>query len=311
MNATKQIETFQKQAQKYLDLLRKSREKDIIRLYKESLINVKKELLDLYSRIGIEDKTVMELRLKNLINSIKAELIKLSTDSNMQMKQTFNDIFKQSYYGTGYALTNSMELPITFGILNPKTIEEFLDKNTLYKIKWDKRNINNILKDGKKIENVIKGIRDEIGKGLIEGKGYAVTAKEITDRYSVMANKSLRIVRTESHRAQNLGNIDCLDKIDTDLSELGIDIKLSRIWDATLDGRTREDHQAMDGQEADENGYFNLNGELVTAPGQSTDPAQSINCRCSVRTVAQGEGIEPPKYQFNNYREWERAKGLS
>ena len=86
----------------------------------------------------------------------------------------------------------------------------------------------------------------------------------------------------------------------------------SVVWSATLDGRTRDDHAAMDQQVQDENGLFRLpDGETAPYPGwEGLSAAERINCRCTTRFQIDGyepalrrsrdEGLVP----YQSYAEW-------
>jgi uncharacterized protein with gpF-like domain len=54
-------------------------------------------------------------------------------------------------------------------------------------------------------------------------------------------------------------------------------------WIATRDGVTREDHAAADGQTVPMGEPFDVGGEMLDYPGdENGDPANTINCRCTV-----------------------------
>ena len=60
-------------------------------------------------------------------------------------------------------------------------------------------------------------------------------------------------------------------------------MKIARVWVSTKDGRTRDSHKAMDGQEADKDGFFHFPGGGQTAgPGLSGIAEEDIHCRCTV-----------------------------
>ena len=57
-----------------------------------------------------------------------------------------------------------------------------------------------------------------------------------------------------------------------------------RVWDATMDDRTREAHQAANGQDVGLDEPFTVDGEEMMHPGDfGASPGNVINCRCVVR----------------------------
>ena len=58
-----------------------------------------------------------------------------------------------------------------------------------------------------------------------------------------------------------------------------------REWVATPDDRTRDTHRALDGQTRKLNEPFEIDGQKAMFPGDFGDPAQDINCRCTIAAV--------------------------
>jgi uncharacterized protein with gpF-like domain len=84
------------------------------------------------------------------------------------------------------------------------------------------------------------------------------------------------------------------------------------IWDATLDGRTRPEHGAKDGEKRAEDGLFDpLDGVRPAYPGDGNlSAAMRINCRCRLRYEVEGyapllrrtreDGLVP----YQTYPQW-------
>lgn len=124
-------------------------------------------------------------------------------------------------------------------------------------------------------------IRSIVAKGLDDGKGYDVIARQIRQAAPQVAGvRAFVIARTETHTAAQFGQ-----QASADASQLD----MVKEWVAVEDSRTRTtppdafDHMAADGQTVEKGGMFNVSGELLKFPG---DPAGSagniINCRCGV-----------------------------
>jgi hypothetical protein len=85
---------------------------------------------------------------------------------------------------------------------------------------------------------------------------------------------AMRIARTEGHRIQCQAGMDACYKA----KDMGADVL--KQWDATLDARTRESHQQVDGQVRELDEKFS-NGLMF--PGDpSGGAAEVVNCRCAL-----------------------------
>lgn len=51
-------------------------------------------------------------------------------------------------------------------------------------------------------------------------------------------------------------------------------------WLTQRDGVVRPSHEAMDGTLADDDGYFNVNGDRMETPGGGSKASENVNCRC-------------------------------
>lgn len=110
----------------------------------------------------------------------------------------------------------------------------------------------------------------------------------ITARYSdsLLRLRAETIARTESIEALNYGRQAALEgAIDGGLQPKHV----TRIWSSSgRDGKTREDHLAMDGQEVGWGEPFTFpDGSQAMFPGDTSleaPPEQIINCRCTFQT---------------------------
>lgn len=124
-----------------------------------------------------------------------------------------------------------------------------------------------------------------VARAIREGK--PVSASD-TDRITGrLADRYLRlrgdaIARTETIPALNAGRREAVQQ----MIDRGVirSWQVQRIWDATGDARTREDHLLMEGQERDWGQPFQApDGSLLMGPGDNSlgaSAAQIINCRC-------------------------------
>jgi uncharacterized protein with gpF-like domain len=213
-------------------------------------------------------------RLTNLELSIAKQIKTLTAKGKRTVEKAFRDIASESFTATGTAIQKSLEVTVGFGVMNEEVIKTAI-LNPMQRITWSDALQENSAK-------YLSQIKTELSQGLIKGEGYAKIAKRLEKSTEMSANKTIRIVRTEGHRAQSVGRKLAVDKVEGASDRLGIKIK--RVWVATSDDRTRDSHKAMDGKEADDDGLFTLpSGVRTDGPGMSGVAEEDINCRCTVR----------------------------
>ncbi len=286
-------------------------EKELIKVYKNTLNAVRLELAKMYERYG-DNVTYSDMvkynRLAGIEKNISEELRVLNKETNGKITSSIKESFGNSYALTGYANESMLNMNLGFGALNKDAINAAV-LNKYDRIKWPDRLSKNT-------ENLNNQIRSAVTEGLIQGHGYSKTSNMVKDKIERDAYNTNRILRTESHRAQGEGRKYGFEKAKEAADKEGI--KMVRVWLATLDGRTRDSHQAMDGQYEDENGQFHFpEGGVADGPGMSGIAAEDINCRCD--TYTQVEDIPPGKRQdmeddelieYKTYQEWAKEKGV-
>jgi len=268
----------------------------LIAEYKIALTDTQDLLDKMYKKYGDKVKfsdMASYNRLDNLENQIKKVVAKLQRKQVAISKSGFKTIFKNGSYGTAFALESSLDLKLGFGLLNENVISRAIE-NPLDRIGWPNRGKQNLIK-------LTADLNSEITQGLIQGKGYAKTAKLFADKFNVGINKAIRIVQTESHRIRSQAFNDTLEDAKPYLDEAGAGF--GKVWIHHLTAGSskytpRSSHVAMDGVAANEDGDFTLPSGIKTAgPGLSGVPGEDINCTCGLRT--QIEDYEP-KFRRDN-----------
>ena len=118
-------------------------------------------------------------------------------------------------------------------------------------------------------------IRDIVYQAQQDGQGVRQIASAIRDYMTDMPVwRSEMIARTEAVSSANGANMTAWE-----LSG----IVEGKEWLSVQDDVTRDTHRAMDGKTAKTGELFTLpNGEQALGPGMFTDPAETINCRCTL-----------------------------
>lgn len=286
--------------------------KTIVDSYKKALAGIRNDIAKLYEKFG-DTVTYAELqqynRLVVLERNIENTLKEMGVNVKRDIRKAIKEFFMENYYRTGYAVETTAAVKLGFGMLSQSVIDAAI-YNQYDRIKWDKRLIQDIAKAN-------QHIREVLTQGLIQGHGYAKIAKKTKDTLGKSAYEMLRIMRTEGHRAQMAGRLLATDKAMGAADKIGMKVK--KVWVATLDDRTRDQHAEMDGQAADDDGIFHLpDGTTTDAPGHSGVAEHDINCRCDM--VIEFEDMpykerydQTNKQDINNitYSEWKDEKHIT
>lgn len=188
------------------------------------------------------------------------------------------DIYALNY---NQNVAGEKELGISFNLVDASTVRRMtlagdieLPYKHIDKIKdklWNTRQLNS-----------------EVLQGILQGQSMQKIADRILHIVGNDENAAIRNARTMVTGAENRGR---LDRYET-LQDQGAVIH--KIWLATNDGRTREWHMDMDGQEVDVNVPFQTilpDGTIdeIDYPGDpSGDPCNVYNCRCSMKSKIVG-----------------------
>lgn len=278
-----------------------------------------KQLAALEKRIAAEFKQAAE-ELTDTVNAYFAALKK--RDAEMAAKVEAGEITEQQYkqwrlaqIGRGKRFealrdkvaeryTNAHEVAVAYandatpGIytLNRNyvayTIEQVSDKADF--TLWDEQTVRRLieeqpglmpyyppkraLKRGIDLDYGKKQITASITSSILQGKGIDKISSDLQNRMHGMSLASaIRTARTATTAAQNAGRMDSYHAAE------GMGIKLKKEWLATLDGRTRHAHAMLDGQTAETDKPFHVDGYEIMYPGDTSAPGYLVyNCRCTL-----------------------------
>lgn len=134
------------------------------------------------------------------------------------------------------------------------------------------------LKRGIDLDYGKKQITASITSSILQGKSISRIADDMQQRMESMNRASaIRTARTSVTAAQNAGRMDSYAAAE----KMGI--KLKKEWLATLDGRTRHAHAMLDGQIAETDKPFHVDGYEIMYPGDTSAPGYLVyNCRCTL-----------------------------
>lgn len=123
-----------------------------------------------------------------------------------------------------------------------------------------------------------KQITSTVTSGILLGKSIKGLSNDLQNRIPDMNRTSaIRAARTAVTGAQNAGRMDSY------VSAEKMGIKLKKEWLATLDNRTRHAHAMLDGQKAEIDKPFKVDGREIRYPGDPTAAGYLVyNCRCTL-----------------------------
>lgn len=290
---------IEKQSEKVINRLLKRSESKIAKSYATALKEVNKEIALLYAKIGDEPSLVDAQKYNNLRNrqkSIATEINKLYNDIRIETLTLGKETFLESYYREAFNFEYQAQAKLGFGKVNPKVIEEAIN------FPASGRPIRERFKTNR--AGLIDKIDEQIVQGLIRGDSYGDIAKRIKKRTDIDLNRALLTARTESHRIQMQAKAKAFDEA----KERGVEFR--KVWDSASDDRTRESHDELDGQVADEDGYFHYDGMTAQGPSLWGEAEMDVNCRCGVTTDVVGYEREGTTKFGESYEDWREEKGI-
>ncbi len=114
---------------KAVDRLLTQNEKALIKLYKESLASIKKDIANLYEKMGTDISVANSMkynRLNNMAKSVQAELIGLASKSKTIISDGIKSSFNETYNITGYSVESGLGVDLGFAGLDREVASKIL-----------------------------------------------------------------------------------------------------------------------------------------------------------------------------------------
>lgn len=235
--------------------------------YKDALeeINSKIELLMARQDADMQHVIYQKQYQEALKTQIQAILETLQANEFETLSEYLAKSYEEGFLGTMYDM-HGQGIPLVFPIDQAQVLDAI---QTETKLSTDLYSAM-----GKDIKDLQKKIAGEISRGLTTGMMYSEISRNIASWARIPKNNAMRIARTEAHRIQCKAAYDAQYKA----KSKGADIV--KQWDATLDGKTRDSHRAIDGEVKELDEKFS-NG--LEYPGDTSGAAaEVINCRCAL-----------------------------
>lgn len=191
------------------------------------------------------------------------------------------NVFAENYNFTAFMIEKQGRGAVSFNLFNDRSAARLIREKPKMLPEWKIDQPKDYKWNRKKVENTIT-------QGIIQGKSIREMTGDLVENLCTTNDKRMNLfARTAMTGAQNAGKQTLME----DAEEEGIE--LVKKWVATLDSRTRDLHQELDGQEVpvDQPFTVDLNGQHyeIDYPGDpNADPEMCYNCRCTMVEVFKG-----------------------
>ena len=280
----------QKQVQK--SILKNEREilKNLESIYQQALDDIMVKINDLLARTDTQNlqsiiyQVEYQKALKSQISSI---LDQLHNNEFNSISEYLTKCYQEGWIGTFYDLQNQ-GIPLIFPIDQEQIVKAIQLDTKLSKNLYDSLGLD--------IKDLKSAIRTEISRGISQSYSYQQMATLIKRASGNSYNNSVRIARTEGHRITNEATYNAQVKAKSKGAQI------MKQWDATLDSKTRPEHQFLDGQLVEVDKPFkDSEGNEAMFPGGFGIASLDINCRCCL--------LQRAKWFIDNESEFTKMNG--
>lgn len=295
---------YQKEMQHLLQLQDQRVNRQLYNLYVDIVKELKKSLLAEYqSYENLSRSKKMDLkRMSAMLEAIDSQSQKLKTGLNGTIPDYLEKVGKMAYNELFYEYEQTRSA-IQFALLPEEELKTIIE-TPVAGLRLSQR-----INDGV-VSDLRKNIKSELTRSFVHGLSYQRTAKRLSELGSSSYRRALNITRTEAGRVSAIAR----QRSQKEAVDLGIEFK--KMWVATLDKRTRNTHQHLDGQQVGPEEYFEHNGLRTLQPHMFGIASEDCNCRC--RTISRLKDDDTPLLrrdsetgevvEYRNYREWENKK---
>lgn len=222
----------------------------------------------------------------------KAQMAKSLYHANENAMSIVNgsrfDVFAENANWAEYRIAKGIKIDPGFGIYNQQAVARLVIEQPKLlppsKVSYPKDMAWNMKKLGRALT-----------QGIIQGEGIEKIAERMSDVTGSSRKAMVLHARTSMTGAQNAGRIYGMEAA----QEFGINVK--KQWMATLDDRTRDSHQELDGQVQDVDKPFDsILGPIMYPGDYSADPANVYNCFVGETNIAtDSEIIRSYKHDYS------------
>lgn len=303
-------------AEKQTDALLDELEKRIVEEYKTALKGVQEKYDRFAARFAEEEKEKKKLfddgkitfnefmgwkrskilsgdKYKQLLNTLASDLAMADQKAMSIANGYMPEAYALNFNYTTYEIEMGVNANTGFALYSRETVEKLVKQN---EISLPKRKVDIPLDQ----QWNRKHLDSAILQGVLQGDSIPKISKRLQQVTDMDRKASIRNARTMMTGAQNGGRMSAYERA----ANLGI--KIQKEWMATLDSRTRDSHQKMDGERV---GWKKAFSNGLQYPGDpSGDPAEVYNCRCTMVPFYPDYEYEGISEKRITYKEWAKGK---
>ena len=285
---------------KELDAIEEKLRKEINKAYKQALKEMTDKFndatkefakLDKKKRQEVKDGKLSDreykawrkeqLMTKKWMMDMIAEISNKCTEATQKSAEIINDHLPQAYasgHNRGaYEIETGINASTSMTLIPTRAVRNAVDEG---KVLYPKSKVK-IPKD--RAWNA-KHLKAEIAQGIIQGESIDEIAKRLGKVAAMSASTAMRMARTMTGCAMNMGHFDSAKEA----QDLGIEVE--KVWIATPDLRTRDSHRHMDLERVPLDDKFS-NGLMFPKDPEGA-PAEVYNCRCRIVNLPEGIDLD-------------------
>lgn len=248
-----ELQEFNKKAKKYYE---ESRKKNWQELYQ-------KQILNLSAKKSVKRLEELQMVLNHILqNNYEYE--------QLSFLDGLTKTYETSYNTSMYNLQTGLNVGVTFGKINKDTIKKILQT------KWLGSNYSDRIWTDKK--KLIKVLETQLQIGFASGENPRKIGKRIAEKMNTSVYNAERLARTEFLHIANEASFDSVKKLD---EYLGSNLFTKYKFLATLDKRTSEDCQLLDGK------VFLIKEKIIGV----NFPPMHPNCRSTFTIISQNQTV--------------------
>lgn len=301
----------QKTIRQLIERLIRKCESALDKLWAERLKYITQEMKNLHDMIKDKDPHVgwTEInrfnRLQNELDKIESEMSKDHSTIATMIKGLSTTVYLESFLRHTFIFEYTAKKIFISAVPSDRIIETILNQ--------DMKNIRLNESFRKERKKAIGRIRNVMQHGILNGRGFNAIAKELQVKVGMTKNQSKRVARFEAGKAMETAAFESAKVAKSNGA------RMKKVWDATLDLRTRPTHQVLDRQERELDLPFETSGCFGMHPRGFKGPnelSENINCRCVLiykingklpgtrfARNADGERIKVREMSYDEWRE--------
>lgn len=292
------LSKYTKALDKYLEQRTKTYQQDLLKVYKQLLDSLLGEVSSIYLRYEKDGQINYNdlLKYKRLDKLKRKILMHVNTMSKTRYNSLSKHLRESSIYSYDW---------MTWAIQKETSVqyESALNKQELERRALENRIAKLTLKKTlqRQRKRIIQRVNQTVDSGIKKQLTYKEMSEQLKDVLDKDRVKSMRIVRTETHRIREEATHESAKEADAN------GIVMHKKWLCLRDERVRSAHNILNGQKVPVSSRFEFAGFTALTPGGFGVAHLDINCRCILvytveRIVAQTDE-QVAKRTFEQYRE--------